>query len=305
MHQEEITIQSLSVNDCIKVSYCDNNVMIVDDVQEFAAIGAARLSLNGIAICTNGKITGSMNGRKIEISKNEVAIIPKNALVTDLMISPDFKLKALFFSENILQSFLHEKISIWNEMMYIHCNNVFTLGGDDVKFYEHFYSLLKFVVERGKNRPYYNEVVQSLLKSALLGVCSEFKHRQIAAETPPNATDDNLRSSPAVYFQRFLDIIHTVEIKHRTVEWYARQLCITPKYLSAVCKSCSGKTALEWITESLMEKIRFYLCDTDLSIKQICDILGFANNSFFGRYVKEHFGVTPAQLRGNIAKKIH
>jgi AraC-like DNA-binding protein len=189
--------------------------------------------------------------------------------------------------------------------MYIHCNNVFTLGGDDVKFYEHFYSLLKFVVERGKNRPYYNEVVQSLLKSALLGVCSEFKHRQIAAETPPVATDNNLRSSPAVYFQRFLDIIHTVEIKHRTVEWYARQLCITPKYLSAVCKSCSGKTALEWITESLMEKIRFYLCDTDLSIKQICDILGFANNSFFGRYVKEHFGVTPAQLRGNIAKKIH
>lgn len=302
MHQEEITIQSLSVNDCIKVSYCDNNVMIVDDVQEFAAIGAARLSLNGIAICTNGKITGSMNGRKIEISKNEVAIIPKNALVTDLMISPDFKLKALFFSENILQSFLHEKISIWNEMMYIHCNNVFTLGGDDVKFYEHFYSLLKFVVERGKNRPYYNEVVQSLLKSALLGVCSEFKHRQIAAETPPNATDNNLRSSPAVYFQRFLDIIHTVEIKHRTVEWYSRQLCITPKYLSAVCKSCSGKTALEWITESLMEKIRFYLCDTDLSIKQICDILGFANNSFFGRYVKEHFGVTPAQLRGNKGK---
>ena len=271
--------------------------MIVDDVQEFAAIGAARLSLNGIAICTNGKITGSMNGRKIEISKNEVAIIPKNALVTDLMISPDFKLKALFFSENILQSFLHEKISIWNEMMYIHCNNVFTLGGDDVKFYEHFYSLLKFVVERGKNRPYYNEVVQSLLKSALLGVCSEFKSRQIAAETPPNATDDNLRSSPAVYFQRFLDIIHTVEIKHRTVEWYARQLCITPKYLSAVCKSCSGKTALEWITESLMEKIRFYLCDTDLSIKQICDILEFANTSFFGRYVKEHFGVTPAQMR--------
>ncbi|MBQ4405735.1 MAG: AraC family transcriptional regulator [Bacteroidales bacterium] len=297
MHQEEITIQSLSVNDCIKVSYCDNNVMIVDDVQEFAAIGAARLSLNGIAICTNGKITGSMNGRKIEISKNEVAIIPKNALVTDLMISPDFKLKALFFSENVLQSFLHEKISIWNEMMYIHCNNVFTLGGDDVKFYEHFYSLLKFVVERGKNRPYYNEVVQSLLKSALLGVCSEFKYRQIAAETPPNATDDNLRSSPAVYFQRFLDIIHTVEIKHRTVEWYARQLCITPKYLSAVCKSCSGKTALEWITESLMEKIRFYLCDTDLSIKQICDILGFANTSFFGRYVKEHFGMPPAQMR--------
>ena len=64
----------------------------------------------------------------------------------------------------------------------------------------------------------------------------------------------------------------------------------------------SGKTALEWITESLMEKIRFYLCDTDLSIKQICDLLVFANPSFFGKYVKEHFGVTPAQLSGNKGK---
>ena len=46
-----------------------------------------------------------------------------------------------------------------------------------------------------------------------------------------------------------------------------------------------------------MEDIRYYLRQTDLSIKQVCDTLGFPNPSFFGKYVKEHFGRTPMQLR--------
>jgi AraC-like DNA-binding protein len=78
---------------------------------------------------------------------------------------------------------------------------------------------------------------------------------------------------------------------------FADELCITPKYLSAVCKRNSGKTANAWITEHLMEDIRYYLRQTDLSIKEVCSVLGFPNASFFGKYVKEHFGVTPTQLR--------
>lgn len=69
------------------------------------------------------------------------------------------------------------------------------------------------------------------------------------------------------HFQRFLDLLHSVEIKHHTVEWYANELCISPKYLSALCKKHSGKTANEWITEHVLEDIRYYLKQTDYSIK--------------------------------------
>ena len=81
------------------------------------------------------------------------------------------------------------------------------------------------------------------------------------------------------------------------MESYAAELCISPKYLSVICKRCSGKTANEWITEHVIEDIRYYLKQTDLSIKQICDRLGFPNSSFFGRYVKDHFGMPPSQFR--------
>ena len=74
-------------------------------------------------------------------------------------------------------------------------------------------------------------------------------------------------------------------------------LAVLPKYLSTICKKYSGKTANTWITEHVMEDIRYYLVSTDLSIKEICVRLGFPNTSFFGKYVKEHFGVTPTQMR--------
>ena len=86
-------------------------------------------------------------------------------------------------------------------------------------------------------------------------------------------------------------------MKHRTVEAYASELCISSKYLTAICKKQSGKTANDWIREQVLEDIRYYLLQSDLSIKQICDRLGFPNPSFFCKFVKDHFGMTPLQFR--------
>ena len=81
------------------------------------------------------------------------------------------------------------------------------------------------------------------------------------------------------------------------MEAYASELCVSAKYLSTICKRQSGKTAGEWITEHVMEDVRYYLKQTDMSIKQVSATLGFANSSFFGRYVRHHSGLTPMQLR--------
>ena len=56
-----------------------------------------------------------------------------------------------------------------------------------------------------------------------------------------------------------------------------------------------GKEGIPW--DQVLEDIRYCLKQTDMSIKQICDRLGFPNPSFFGKYVKDHFGMTPIQLR--------
>lgn len=293
MKQEEISLQTLTDNEDIRVGYSDNDVVIIDSIQKYAEISAAHVSMNAIAICTQGKVQGTLNGQLIELHKNQIAIIPQNVIVTDPMISPDFNLKAMFFTNRILQSFLREKMNVWNDVVYVRRMHVITMEDIDLQFYTTFYEMLRLCFQQQANHPFRTDVIQSLLRGGILGLCGAIKQRMLT-----NDTSIDIRTANN-HFQHFLNLLHSTEVKHRTVEWYANELCISPKYLSALCKKHSGKTANEWITEHVLEDIRYYLKQTDYSIKQICDLLGFPNPSFFGKYVKEHFGQTPAYFRQN------
>ena len=295
MRQEEVTIQTLTDNEDISVGYSDNDIVIIDSIQKWAEISAAYVSMNTIAICTQGKIQAKMNGQTIELHKNQVAIIPQNVIVSDPMMSPDFDLKAMFFTNRILQSFLREKMNVWNDVVYVRRMHVITMNDDELPFYTHFYDMLCLCFDKGVDHPFRTDVIQSLLRGAVLGLCGALKRRVLTDDTSASPDMHTANS----YFQRFLDLLHSIDVKHHTVEWYANQLCISPKYLSALCKKHSGKTANEWITEHVVEDIRYYLKQTDYSIKQICSLIGFPNTSFFGKYVKQHFGMTPMQIRQN------
>ena len=291
MQQEEITLQTLTGNEDIRVGYSDNDIVIIDSIQKFAEFSAAHVSMNAITICTQGKVQGTLNGQPMEMHKNQAAIIPQNVIVSDLLVSPDFDLKALFLTNRILQGFLREKMPIWNDVVYVRKMHIITLEDEDLRFYSNFYEMLSLCFNKNGNHPFFTDVIQSLLRAAILGLCGALKQRVLVDKMPLDVcTSSN-------HFQHFLDLLHSIEVKHRKVEWYATELCITPKYLSALCKKHSGKTANEWITEHVLEDIRYYLKQTDYSIKQICNLLGFPNASFFGKYVKEHFGMTPVQFR--------
>lgn len=291
MHQEEISIQTLTDNEDFQVGYSDNDIVIIDNIQKFTEFSAAHVAMNAIAICTQGKIQGILNGQPIELRKNQVAILPQNVIITEPMISPDLNLKAMFFTNRILQSFLREKMHVWNDVVYVRRMHVITLENADLQFYTNFYEMLRLCFDKSMNYPFRTDVIQSLLRGGVLGLCGALKQRMVNDDNSIVAHVNNN------HFQHFLDLLHFVEVKHRTVEWYANELCISPKYLSALCKKYSGKTANEWITEHVLEDIRYYLKQTDYSIKQICDRIGFPNPSFFGKYVKEHFGQTPAYFR--------
>ncbi len=289
----EITLQTLAEQEEVNIGYIDNEIVVVDSIQKFAEVNAAHISMNVIMICTSGRIDAKMNDINMKLSKNQVAIVPQNITVTDIMISPDFDLKAIFLTNSMLQSMLHEKMSIWNDVMYVHHQHIITLDDDDLTFYSHFYDLLSIVVELGGDNPFRTEVIQSLFRAAILGLCGE-----ILLKLPLNTTLDKTQISNS-HFQRFLLLLHDSEMKYRSVESYANELCISPKYLTSICKSYSGKTASDWIREQVLEDIRYYLKKTDLSIKQVSAKVGFSNASFFGKYVKEHLGMTPNEFRNS------
>ena len=292
MYQEGITIADFKDDQNVSVGYHDDDIVIIDNVKGLVESRSARVTMNVLVVAISGKAIGNVKGETIELNANQVFVSSPNATFNDFMMSPDFEFKAMFFTNRILQSFLREKMGVWNEMIYVHRIRVFTMGELDVVFFSHFYDMLRMCIYSDQNNPYKTDVIQSRLRSAFLALCGRMsqilpENNQLQLKQPDNI------------FQRFIDLLNHSKTKHRTVESYADELCISSKYLSAICKKNSGKTANQWITEHVLEDIRYYLQSSDLSIKQISSLVGFPNTSFFGRYVKEHLGKTPLQIRNN------
>lgn len=290
MESERITIQAIAGSSEVVVNYSDDDIVIIDTVNKLVEPTVARLNMNVFVVSFHGRATCEVNGQQLEIHENQVVIFPPNVTLDKFMMSPDFEFKGMFLTNPILQSFLREKIGLWNEMMYVHKSHVLTIDATEMEFIKYLYQTLQLSIESDDKNPYKSDVIQSLLRAAILGLCGKFSHMLTEEKPSPRPRHDTL-------FQRFLDLLGNNAVKHRTVEYYASQLYVSPKYLSAVCKKKSGKTANEWIREHVLEDIRYYLRETDYSIKQICDMTGFPNTSFFGKYVKEHFGITPSKMR--------
>ena len=283
------TYQTLTSNERVQIGYSDGDIIVLDNIQKLSEIKNTRIPLIAIVICLNGSVRALVDGQDMPLHEKQVAIIPQNVNMSDFIVSPDFNVKGLLLTNRVLQSFLREKMQVWNNMMYVHRMNVLDLDDEDMRFYSHFHEMFRLSIERTKPHPYHAEVIQSLLRALVTELCGT-----MSIDLPAS---DKITAS--IHFQKFLDLLHSEQIKYRTVEAYADELCISPKYLTAICKKQSGKTAIQWIREQLLENIRYYLKHTDFSIKQICDKLGFPNTSFFGKYVKDHFGMTPVQLRNS------
>ena len=199
---EEITLQSLAEKEEVTIGYSDKDMVIVDSIQKFAEINAAHIAMNVIMICTNGRIQARLNDMQLTLSKNQVAIVPQNVLVTDIMISPDFNLTELYVMQRYLQqSLLREKMAIWNDVMYIHHHHVITLDNDYLEIFPMFYDMLNNAVERSQENPFGTEIIQSILSAGILTLCGEMKMM-----LPTGHNDEDVKLSNS-HFQRFLELL--------------------------------------------------------------------------------------------------
>ena len=98
-------------------------------------------------------------------------------------------------------------------------------------------------------------------------------------------------------FAQFIQLVQRNFKRERRVGWYALQMNISPKYLAETIRTVSHKTPNDWINYYVVLEMRVLLKNSTKSIKEITDLLHFPNQSFFGKYFKEHVGMSPSDYR--------
>ena len=282
----------------ISASYLDDDILIIDNVKVLQNPDPVRLQMNMIASCQRGSLHLAIGDREVEVGKGDIFICPPNTILDIREVSDDFACTAMCVSNHGMLNILRSHISVWNRAMYVSKVSVLKMNETDMVFYAKFTDLVRLCLDpqfsdRSSWKPYRREIVETLLKSALLAV-SNLLLQDLPQDAANSSTND--------LFDRFLELLQQSDIKHQPVEYFAQQLCITPKYLSIICKRHSGKTAIDWITEYTLSDITYYLRSTTKSIKEISGILGFSNTSFFGKYVREHLHMSPLKYRESVRK---
>ena len=103
-----------------------------------------------------------------------------------------------------------------------------------------------------------------------------------------------------ILFKEFIRLVSEHHRKERRVDFYAEQLFLSPKHFSTVIKKVSGKTAGQWIDEYVILEAKTLLKYSVMSIQEVAYYMNFPNPSFFGKYFKQHTGMSPSEYKAQM-----
>ena len=81
------------------------------------------------------------------------------------------------------------------------------------------------------------------------------------------------------------------------VDQLAREVGMTPNYLSSIFKKNTGENLSRYLKGFRMERAREMLENTNEKIGIICEKCGFVNVSYFCQSFREYFGISPQKYR--------
>ena len=269
--------------------YIDNDLILFEDITQVPLpTSPSRMKSLFLALCTSGHAQYTVDTKMHEVSAGDVIIISEEQVVADYMLSQDCKGIALIMSYDFFQNIVSGVHELSALFLFARTHPVFHLDNNQTKALENDIEHIKEKIIDVSHR-FRRELVMTMLKALIIDMSNIIYRFQQVGEAGQTRAE--------VIFR---DFIQTVEKNYRTerrVSWYAQQLCITSKYLSETVRTVSRRTPSDWIDSYVTRELRVMLRNSTMSIKQIADELNFANQSFLGKYFKEHVGMSPSKFR--------
>ena len=150
---------------------------------------------------------------------------------------------------------------------------------------------------RDRSPMLYTDIVRSLVSTMMLEMLCMMRRdkQQYAVSKDLDSTNPGVHKR--LLADKFLQLVEQSDGRIRKVDDFAKQLNVTPKYLSTILKETINRRPSMMIEHFTMGAIERRLRYTDMTMQEIANDLNFPNASFFGKYFKEHTGMTPLEYR--------
>ena len=273
----------------------DSDELVV--MEHFGGVPAGRvrpLDHGLVIICIAGVAQFEYDGHTVQLSKNDLFLLMAHSVVEKFMSSVDFDCRELWFSRG----------EMWNMNMYVKNsladllplkhNPKVTLSDVDAALFETYFKQLSYHI-RNSSQLLYPEITHSIVGAFLLEVLSVLRRGNNMLK------DNNLINNSGLHGRkladRFVQLVEQSDGRIRRVDEFAQMLNVTPKYLSKLLMDTMHRKPSVIVAFFTLQAIENRLRYTDMTMQQIADDLHFANASFFGKYFKEHSGMTPMEYR--------
>ena len=251
----------------------------------------SRLNALIIGVGTEGETSLTSNLQEFRLKKDSLFIFsPKHILQVQsnnrfkahlIVIAPDFLKRINIDTKHLMPLFLQFGSRHCMELTHAECQSL-----------RSFISMVEQEL-KGSETDFSSEIIGELIAATIYKVGDILTH--YLTEHPE--VDSPIHNRAEEYFRQFTELLGEHYKHERSVGFYARQLCITPKYLTTLIKRISGKSVSEWIDNYVILEAKTLLKYSNMSVQEIAYYLNFPNQSFFGSYFKRNAGMSPSQYK--------
>ena len=251
----------------------------------------SRLNALIIGVGTEGETSLTSNLQEFRLKKDSLFIFsPKHILQVQsnnrfkahlIVIAPDFLKRINIDTKRMMPLFL--------QFGSLPCMELTQAESQSLR------SFISMVEQelKGSETDFSSEIIGELIAATIYKVGDILTH--YLTEHPE--VDSPIHNRAEEYFRQFTELLGEHYKHERSVGFYARQLCITPKYLTTLIKRISGKSVSEWIDNYVILEAKTLLKYSNMSVQEIAYYLNFPNQSFFGSYFKRNAGMSPSQYK--------
>ena len=287
-----IGFRDITVNYAIRMcngTYIQGDILLIDEMANLPLPKEPRrMQCLLVGMCLKGSARYYVDTVEHVVEPGDLIIINQGRVTHDCTMTPDCRGIGIIIDYNFFKETIKSVHELSSLFLFARNHPVFRLPEDRANFIRDTFFQMKDKISEPDNH-FRRQMVQSLFLTMVYEMCNVIYTAQVK--------NDGCNSRSEEIFTKFLLLVEANFRTERRVGWYSEQLCISPKYLSETIKMVSKRTPSEWIDSYVTMELRMLFRNTQKSIKEIAQELNFSNQSFLGKYFKEHVGMSPSEYR--------